>query len=348
MRVVTRWKKLLLGCIFMLGIFQSHCYAQANRGNDTTYYIFFPESITGRFYFSQKHTSFDIKSKEAKDLHYSPNTNLNIGVGATWHNISLNLAYGFNFLNNDQEKGKTKYVDLQAHLYRPRWVTDFYGQFYNGYHVSPEGFAAKPGEKYYYRPDVSATLIGASQYYIFNSKRFSYRAALIQNEWQKKSAGTFLLGAEAYYGVLNGDSALVPKSIENQYAQKSIHRVDYLSLGPGAGYAYTVVIAHHLFVTGSLSGSLNLSYAMESDYVNHNDNFSLNVVPNIKAAVGYNGKTWIISANYTGNNLPFKGATTENKYSINTGNYRFIISRRFSSDKKIRKILAPLNSILTE
>jgi len=329
-------------------MFQMNCSAQANRGNDTTYYIFFPESITGRFYLSQKYTSFRIKSKDAKELTYLPNTNLNLGIGATWHNISLNLAVGFGFLNNDDDKGKTKYIDLQAHLFRPKWVTDFYGQFYKGYHLDPKGFLAKPGENYYYRPDIKVTLIGVGQYYIFNPTRFSYRASFIQNEWQKKSAGTFLLGAEAYYGVLDGDSSLVPKSIEDEYTQKGIHRVDYLSVGPGAGYAYTLVIAHHMFLTGSLTGNLNLSYANESDYDTHKNNFSLNFVPAIKAAVGYNSRNWIISANFMGNDLPFKGANPENKYAIQTGNYRFIVSKRFASGKKLQKTLEPLNSFLKE
>lgn len=345
---LNTWKQSIFVCIIILVTFQSHCSAQASRGNDTTYYIFFPESLLGRFYLSQKHTSFKIKSKDAKDLAYLPNTNLNLGIGATWHNISLNLALGFGFLNNDDDKGKTKYIDLQAHLFKPKWVTDFYGQFYKGYHLNPKGFAAKPGESYYYRPDINVTLIGIGQYYIFNSTRFSYRAALIQNEWQKKSAGTFLVGAEAFYGVLNGDSALVPKSIENQYPQKGIHRVDHLSVGPGAGYAYTFVIAHHIFLTGSLTGNLNLCYANESDYDTHKNNFSLNVVPAVKAAAGYNSRNWIISVQYMGNELPFKGATDENKYSIQTGNYRFIISKRFVSGKKLQKTLDPLNSFLKE
>lgn len=337
------WKRFFLGCIFILIISKSPCSAQANRGNDTTYYVYFPESITGRFYFSQKYTSFDIKSDKSKDLHYLPNTTLNMGIGATWHNFSLNLALGFGFMNKDDEKGKTRYLDLQSHLYKPKWATDFYGQFYKGYHLSPEGVAAKPGENYYYRPDVKVTLIGLSQYYIFNSTRFSYRAAFNQNEWQKKSAGTFLVGAEVYYGVLNGDSALVPRSIEDNYSEKGIHRVDYVSIGPGAGYAYTLVIAHHIYFTGSLTANLNLSYANESNYDEHNHNYAFSFSPRIKAAAGYNGRSWNISANYIVNDLPFRGADADNKYSIQTGNYRFIISKRFMFGKKLQKTLSPLN-----
>lgn len=348
MHLNLQWKKTLLSLIFFLLILHAFCNAQLSRGNDTTYYIFFPESITARFYLSQKYTSFDIKSKNAKDLHYLPNTTLNMGIGATWHNFSLNLAYGFGFLNKDAHKGKTKYLNLQSHIFQPKWATDFYGQFYKGYHLAPEGFAAKPGENYYYRPDVKVTLIGLSRYYIFNSTRFSYRAAFIQNEWQKKSAGTFLLGAEAYYGALNGDSALVPRSIEAQYPEKGIHRVDYVSLGPGAGYAYTLVIAQHIFFTGSLTGNLNLSYTTESNYDEHNQHFSVNVAPRFKVAAGYNGRSWNMSANYIANNLPFKGTNTDSKYSIRTGNYRLIIAKRFISGKKLQKTLSPLNRFLKE
>lgn len=347
-RFFTTWQKPLLAIFFILIIFQSHCSAQENRGNDTTYYVYFPESITGRFYLSQKYTSFDIKSDQAKDLHYLPNTTLNMGIGGTWHNFSLNLAYGFGFLNQDDDKGKTKYLDLQSHLFQPRWATDLYGQFYKGYHLSPGGFAAKPGENYYYRPDIKVTLIGMSQYYIFNSTRFSYRAAFIQNEWQKKSAGTFLVGAEAYYGVLNGDSALVPKTIEDGYSEKGIHRVNYLSIGPGAGYAYTLVVDRHLYFTGSLTGNLNFSYSNKSKYDKHDHNVNLNLASQFKVAAGYNGRNWNISANYIANDLPFKGSDAGNKYFIRTGNYRFIIGKRFMPGKKIQKTLSPLNMFFKE
>ena len=340
--------KTLFFTVFILVISQSHCSAQANRGNDTTYYIYFPGSITGRFYFSQKYTSFDIKSKGAKDLHYLPNTTLNTGIGTTWHNFSLNVAYGLGFMNKDHEKGKTKYLDLQTHFFRPKWNMDVYGQFYRGYYLNPEGFAARPGENYYYRPDVKVTLIGFSRYYIFNPTRFSYRAAFLQNEWQKKSAGTFLIGAEAYYGLLNGDSALVPGSIEDKYSEKSIHRIDYLSIGPGAGYAYSLIIAQHIYLIGSLTGNANVSYATQSNYSEHDHNVSINFVTRFKIAAGYNSRTWNISANYIANDLPFKGAGVDNNYSIRTGKYRFAIAKRFMPGKKLQKTLKPLNMFFKE
>ena len=174
-------------------------HAQGNRGNDTSYYVFFPESITGRFYFSQKYTALTIKDKSAGNLQYNPNTTLNMGVGATYHNFSLNLAYGWPFLNTDDAKGKTKYLDLQGHFYTPQWVTDFYGQFYKGYHLTPEAHdwpfvpAEAKADNYYYRHDAKINLFGLSEYRVFNDKKFSFRAAMIQNEWQKKICRYFFI-----------------------------------------------------------------------------------------------------------------------------------------------------------
>ncbi|MBS1730011.1 MAG: DUF4421 family protein [Bacteroidetes bacterium] len=110
---------------------------------------------------SQKYTDFTLKDKATRSIHYYPNTTFNLGVGVTYNNFSLNLAYGFGFLNRDPEKGKTKYLDLQSHIYWRKWITDFDGQLYKGYHHS-KGLATKAG-KYYYRDDLKVALFDISQ-----------------------------------------------------------------------------------------------------------------------------------------------------------------------------------------
>jgi hypothetical protein len=165
----------------------------------------------------------------------------------------LNLAYGFNFLNPTEERGKTKYLDLQTHLYGRKWRIDFLGQFYKGYYLTPKGLAAPPGASYYVRPDLGITLIGLGIYKILNEHKFSYRAAMLQDEWQKKSAGSLLIGAEIYYGITSADSAFVPKDLEMHYNQRGVRRLNFVEIGPGIGYAYTLVVWEHLFVTGSIT-----------------------------------------------------------------------------------------------
>ncbi|MEO8822651.1 MAG: DUF4421 domain-containing protein [Ginsengibacter sp.] len=320
--------------------------AQNNRGNDTTYYIYFPNSITGRIFTSQKYTRFHLKSKNAPELHYLPNTTFNLGVGATYHNFSLNLAYGFGFLNPGKQKNKTKYLDLQAHFYRPKWVTDFEGQIYKGYHLS-SGLQSEP-DKNYYRGDMQVILFGLSHYYIFNSKRFSYRAAFKQNEWQKKSAGTLLAGAEVYYGVMNADIGLIPLSLQDKYPQKNLNKINYFSIGPGIGYAYTQVFSSHIFLTGSVTGNLNFSVANEHLEENAASHFSVNPVTRFRLAAGYNGRSLNISANWVSDNLPFSGIENNTSYRFNTGKFRIIIAKRFYAGHRLQKRLILLDKIFKE
>src|SRR2546426_8470874 len=76
--------------------------------HDTIYYESYHKAVIGRIYLSQKYTTIELKKgNDAPRLRYRPNTSLNLGVGATYHTISLNLSYGFGFLNHDKEKGTT-------------------------------------------------------------------------------------------------------------------------------------------------------------------------------------------------------------------------------------------------
>lgn len=338
-------KSLLFSFFFLL--ICAVCFSQANRGNDTAYYEYFPGSITTRLYVSQKYTDFTLKGKDARDLRYLPNTTLNLGVGATYHNFSLNLAYGFPFLNTDDNKGDTKYLDLQGHFYKPKMVIDFYGQNYKGYHLA-DGLAAKPGEDYYYRHDAKLNLYGISLYHIFNSKRFSYRAAFIQNEWQKKSAGTALLGAEVYYGVMKADSSWVPQALSDNYTQRGFDKIKYFSIGPGIGYAYTLVALQHLFITGSVTANLNFNVTTESLGQAQNNHFSISPLARFRVAAGYNGRVWNVSANWIADQLPFRGDASESKYLLQTGNYRIIIARRLFPGPKLKKPLRIADAVFKE
>ena len=336
MPVICRIRK---ACLYVVILFVNISVAEAqnNRGNDTAYYVYFPNSITARLYTSKKYTQFGLKNKGAPDLNYLPNTTFNLGFGATYHNFALNLAYGFSFLNPHKKENKTKYLDLQAHLYQPKWVTDFEGQIYKGFHFSKDFLAA--AGKNYYRNDISVTLFGVSQYYIFNSKRFSYRAAFKENESQKKSAGTLLAGAEIYYGVIKADSSLIPKSIQAKYPQRNLDKINYMSIGPGVGYAYTQILARHIFLTASVTGNLNFGLVNEHLMDHNGSHFFIKPVTRFRFAAGYNGRSWNISANWVTDNLRFEGTENNTNYRFSTGSFRIVIAKRLYPGPRLKNVL---------
>jgi hypothetical protein len=90
-------------------IIPSFAKAQKPLDHDTTYYVTYPGTIVGRIYFSKKYATFILPSAiDGQNLEYKPNTLLTMGIGATYNNLTLNLSYGFGFLNNDENKAKQK------------------------------------------------------------------------------------------------------------------------------------------------------------------------------------------------------------------------------------------------
>lgn len=309
-------------------------YAQKDFPHDTSYYETYPHTVTGRLFLSQKYVHLNFPgSGSASDLEYKANAKLNMGIGVTIHGFSISVFNGFSFLNKkDNAKGKTKGLDLQMHLYPRKWAIDLLALFPKGFYLDPKGFAAANSNSYYYRPDVKLTLMGLSAYRVPNKEKFSYRAAILQTEWQKKSAGSVLFGGQVYYGMIKGDSALVPTKVQSGYPQAGISKINFFGFGPGIGYAYTLVIAKHLFITGSLVGNLDLNFTNEEG-MGKNNKVALSPAEVFKAAAGYNSSSWNVSVNWTGSGLWFKGASSSENYFWPTGIYKLVVAKKFVTKK---------------
>lgn len=319
--------KRLFALILLLASFELNAQKVTN---DTSYYERFPGRLQLRAYLAQKFLKFNIPSESADDIEYKANTKLNLGIGFTYHNISANIFYGFAALNKDTAKGKSKGLDLQVHLFPRRWAIDILALMPKGYHLEPKGFVDGNLNKYYYRPDIQIKLFGVSAYKVPNKAKFSYRAALQQSEWQKKSAGSLLYGGIAYYGLIEGDSALVPKRIQANYSQRGIDNVNYMALGAGIGYAYTLVMARHFFITASMVGNVDATFTSEEIGTNGAVH-TTSVAPSLvgKAAIGYNSRTWAFSINSASSAFWTKGGASSQKYYLPTGQLRLSVSRRF-------------------
>ena len=307
---------------------------------DTTYIKTYPTELPVRFFLSQKYTAIELgSSKIGKNLRYRPNTTLNIGIGATYKMFTLNLAYGFPFLNQDKDKGKTKYLDLQSHIYPRHWTIDFNGQFYKGYYLFPRGYVSGNPDKYYVRPDMGVSLVGITMYNMLNGKRFSYKAGMVQTEWQQKSSGTLLIGGEVYGGSFSGDSALVPSALNEQYEQKDVNKIRFFEIGPGGGYAYTLVIKKHFFATASATVNFDVGFSREYYLGKSRDEWSLR--PNLlyRGVLGYNSRLWNLSFTWVGNRIAVKGGSSDDMYYFRTGNLRLTMAKRITPGPKLLKKL---------
>jgi hypothetical protein len=225
---------------------------------------------------------------------------------------------------------------LQLRVYPRKWAIDVLGTFVKGYYLKPDDENGLHLANYYQRPDIKRDVVGASAYRVANANKFSYRAAITQNEWQTKSAGTLLYGGEMYYGLIKGDSAMVPKKVSNNFEQAGVKRISFFSVGPGVGYAYTLVVHKNFFVTGSAIGSLNLNFSSEEkEGGKQAKQTKTSVQPGgmYRGAIGYNSSAWSVSANIIGNALYAGSASSSKEYYLPTGNVRFIIAKKIGVKK---------------
>jgi hypothetical protein len=309
----------------------------AEAQSDSARYVAYDELVTGRFYFSRKYTGLLVQDAgRGVELDYRPNTTLNMGIGATYRSFTLNLAYGFPFLNPDEGRGKTRYLDLQAHLYGRKSTIDLFGQFYNGFYLQPKG-AGINDSTYYVRPDLILREFGASYQYIFNHRRFSYRAAALQNEWQYRSAGTFLLGAEFFTGRAQADSSIYPVLLAGD-SVPDVNRLRFIEFGPNFGYAYTLVLARRYFLTASLSISMDYN---RTEYLDGSGGtLQQGLSPNslFRVYAGYNSARSALTVTFTNSRVSLSSGET-NSVSINTGNVRINYVRRFTAGPRLKRTL---------
>jgi hypothetical protein len=317
--------------------------------HDSSYYQSFERYITARFYFSQKFTTLQVqRSPDIAPFRYVPNTNLTMGVGVTYQSLSVNLGYGFGFLNTDGEKGKTRYLDIQTHVYGRKMTVDLLGQFYRSYYIAPKGMASPERDKYYIRPDLRSRVLGVSAYRLLNPDRFSFRAAMLQNEQQKKSAGSFLLGAEIYYGVIQSDSSMIPGVLQDDFVQRDVRRLGFIKAGPGAGYAYTWVPAPYFYLTGSLCVSLSADFSQQEGSGSKFNSFQFNKGFIYRVAAGYDRDNWNVNLSLVGNQMTVGGSGHNNKYVLTAGKVMLTLAHRIRPGRAVSKKLRPVDKAVED
>jgi Domain of unknown function (DUF4421) len=328
-------------------------HARAQRGHpppehDSSYYNSYREKLVARIYLSRKYNSAGLEPGGAgiPDMKYKPNSTLNIGIGATYRSLTINIGIGITSFNPDNEKGVTHYLDLQAHLYTRHWNFDLIGQFYRGYYLTPQGLAAPEGKTYYVRPDLNIDIGGLAVFRALNEKKFSFQAGLVNNEWQKKSAGSILIGGQGIYGSMNGDSTLVPTIIDSSYAAKRINKLHFFELGPGIGYAYAFIYKQHYYALASIATTINFRYSREIEAGHYADKTDFSPAFSVHAAIGYNTEKWNLAMIWVASQFYVRGQASNYQYTFLSGNYRLMYARRFNLNRKVKKVLSPISEMI--
>ena len=332
-------KRAILSAFVILFSFL-YCQSQTSTTEpDTAFYKSYKGTIIARVFLSRKYEIFSVVPPNGSTkMSYHANTPVSLGLGFTYRSFSLSYSKGLSFFQSNQRKGATNFNDFQLRIYKRKWLVDAIAGFNRGFYLRPEGLGTQNDIGFYKRPDLGTQMLGLGVYRVLNDRRFTFGAALSQNAWQKKSAGTFFVGAESFYIANNADSSFAPSLVDTLYNQKNINKVHLFGIGPGLGYAFTLVMHQHYFFMGSVNGSFNIGYTQEeSNSKTIKFGYWENYI--FRLGTGYNSHRWNLSFSWLDSHIGSSGEKTIYKYMYNTGNYRLVYARRFGVNYESRRML---------
>jgi len=215
---------------------------------DSNYVMRYSRANDIRFMYGAQGTSLAIGStRNGNDINTALYNNVNdlIGVGITYKIIDADLSYSLpktTLMEEDREN-----------LEQFRFSLSYTGRQWavRGFYLASRGIISTDEQgEFTSQPDIEMQRIGAQVTYIFNEKKYSYRAANFQNELQKKTAGSFLLRFEPSYRYLQAPTGLVPESRDlattygNQAGLQSSKAPGLLAM---PGYGINVALADGKF-----------------------------------------------------------------------------------------------------
>ncbi len=138
------------------------------------------------------------------------------------------------------------------------------------------------------------------------------------------------MGASAYYGIINADSAFVPSGFGTSYTQAGVNKINFFSIGPGIGYAYTWALSEHFFITGLLIGIAEVNVCKEENV--SGETSKIKILPGgvYKVAVGYNSNKWTLCATLLGNALYVASTYSYKEYFVPTGVVNFVLAKKIT------------------
>ncbi len=334
-------------CFFILVclILQNPVYGQSERNSspldhDTLFIQTYPKSITTSVFIVEQLANMQLtNSDEILTLDYEPNslTGLGASVSADW--LSVSFAYGFKFLNPDEQQGKTEALDFQTHIYSRKFVVDLFAESYKGMYLdNTHDINPHYLKPYYLRPDIDLMIFGASGFYLFNHNKYSAPAAQVQSERQLKSAGSIVLGFEGYWGKVQADSVFSPFFLtEDELPEiRGYDGFSFLKFGPSIGYAYTLVIAQRLYVNISLTTNIGLGESI-TQHTNRGEEseFRADFGAFGRFAVGYNTPKWCFGMNVIYNDIATRSVKKVPTVDYGVSQVRLSLIHRFALGEKL-------------
>ncbi len=307
---------------------------------DTAYLADYTSFLTTRLFLLLQNASLliNISDNSVSKIVYRPNVNVRIGIAGFWKWFGLGLSFDNPFFKTDRETyGKTTTLDLRVNAFGRKFAGELFLQKYKGFYiVSPEMLDGS----HYIIPDMQTFSVGIAGYWIYNSRRFSIRAAFIQNEGQKKSAGSLVVRPSFLYYRISSEQGIIPPEMADIYQISAVNQIKkgiFYSIWLSPGYVYTLVFLKNFYITVAAFPGVAGHFASYSNELKVYSDFEFTFNLRGRFALGYNSSNWFLGGSVqTGfNEVPDRLNNALFNYSV--AQFRIWGGTRFDIFKRKKK-----------
>ena len=187
-----------------------------------------------------------------------PNESVRLAASMHYRFIGLTIGFTPNFLNNNEDeklKGESDINSIQLRIFIKRFIQEFGYNKIQGFYVEntadfDENWI-KNTDPYIQLKNLKVKRFGGKTSFVWN-KNFSFKALLMQNQKQIKSAGSFVPSISYYYSELNN-----PKNEIVSFAESTF------DINVSAGYIHNFVFGkqHDFFASLGISPGVGVKFA---------------------------------------------------------------------------------------
>lgn len=236
-------------------------FVDAFNAMDTTYIT--PNRYNWAFMLQNTNgfENYKLYSRERdQQLVFSPKPAFRFGPYLGWRWIFLGYTFEAGSLGNSQ----TRTTEFEFSLYSAMLGCDLiYRRTGNNFKIRKvKGFGEEAesveGMDCH---GINVKVTGINAYYIFNHKRFSYPAAFAQSTVQRKSCGTWKIGASCTQHELDFDYRKLPEQLTHNRAHElspefKFSQLKYTDISVSIGYAYNWVFKRNFLLCASISPAI--------------------------------------------------------------------------------------------
>ncbi len=198
-------------------------------------------------------THYNSEAGVKSDFYMENNLNTSFGVSANYRGLSVALS-----INPQKIAKKTRDTEFNFNYYNNRFGIDLGYADVKHFKASVNYEDLWKSDKY--KDNLDGTTLNAvtiNAYYVFNGRKFSYPAAFSHAWIQRKSAGSFIVGASFYSGNLHTDINKTPIEVLKKWPS-IVEHFTMKNISIGAGYAYNYVPNRHWLIHVSLQPGIML------------------------------------------------------------------------------------------